>query len=155
MIRLFWGDISELPMKRILLALMLLTTPTMVATTITKADIIKTVEHQRQLVHEAQANAEVAKKELVVVQDAINAQTAKLHDTETRLAVTTKERDSALHHLHLLLFICSSLAGAIGFLVAIRFASFLPPNLLPYELLFASGIGIITGGITWVSLGHL
>ena len=142
-------------MKRILLALMLLTTPTMVATTITKADIIKTVEHQRQLVHEAQANAEVAKKELVVVQDAINAQTAKLHDTETRLAVTTKERDSALHHLHLLLSICSSLAGAFGFLVAIRFASFLPPNLLPYELLFASGIGIITGGITWVSLGHL
>ncbi len=152
---MFDGDISELPMKRILLALMLLTTPTMVATTITKADIIKTVEHQRQLVHEAQANAEVAKKELVVVQDAINAQTAKLHDTETRLAVTTKERDSALHHLHLLLSICSSLAGAIGFLVAIRFASFLPPNLLPYELLFASGIGIITGGITWVSLGHL
>ena len=152
---MFDGDISEPPMKRILLALMLLTTPTMVATTITKADIIKTVEHQRQLVHEAQANAEVAKKELVVVQDAINAQTAKLHDTETRLAVTTKERDSALHHLHLLLFICSFLAGAIGFLVAIRFASFLPPNLLPYELLFASGIGIITGGITWVSLGHL
>jgi len=102
-------------MKRTLLALMLLTTPSMVATTITKADIIATVQHQRKLVHQAQADADLAKKELIVVQDAINAQTAKLHDTENRLAIVTKERDSALHHLHLLLSICSSLAGAIGF----------------------------------------
>ena len=142
-------------MKRTLLALMLLTTPSMVATTITKADIIATVEHQRKLVHEAQNQADIAKKELIVVQDAINAQTAKLHDTEARLAVVTKERDSALHHLHLLLSICSSLAGAIGFLVAIRFASFLPPNLIAYEFLFASGIGIVVGGLAWAILGHL
>jgi hypothetical protein len=127
----------------------------MVATTITKADIIATVEHQRKLVHQAQADADLAKKELVVVQDAINAQTAKLHDTENRLAIVSKERDSALHHLHLLLSICSSLAGAIGFLVAIRFASFLPPNLIAYEFLFASGIGIVFGGLAWAILGHL
>jgi len=142
-------------MKRTLLALMLLTTPSMVATTITKADIIATVEHQRKLVHQAQADADLAKKELVVVQDAINAQTAKLHDTENRLAIVSKERDSALHHLNLLLSICSSLAGAIGFLVAIRFASFLPPNLIAYEFLFASGMGIVVGGLAWAILGHL
>lgn len=142
-------------MKRTLLAIILLTTPSMVATTITKADIIATVEHQRKLVHEAQNQADIAKKELIVVQDAINAQTAKLHDTEARLAIVTKERDSALHHLHLLLSICSSLAGAIGFLVAIRFASFLPPNLIAYEFLFASGIGIVVGGLAWAILGHL
>jgi len=142
-------------MKRTLLALMLLTTPSMVATTITKADIIATVEHQRKLVHDAQNQADIAKKELIVVQDGINAQTAKLHDTEARLAIVTKERDSALHHLHLLLSICSSLAGAIGFMVAIRFASFLPPNLIAYEFLFASGIGIVVGGLAWAILGHL
>jgi len=142
-------------MKRTLLALMLLTTPTMVATTITKADIIKTVEHQRELVHQAQADAAIAKQELIVVQDAINAQTAKLHETEAKLGVVTKERDNALHHLHLLLLIASTLAGASAGLFAMRFVSFLPPNLIAYELLFASGIGIITGGITWVSLGHL
>jgi hypothetical protein len=149
------GGIRGFPMKRTLLALMLLTTPSMVATTITKADIIATVEHQRKLVHQAQADADLAKKELVVVQDAINAQTAKLHDTENRLAIVSKERDSALHHLHLLLSICSSLAGAVGFLVAIRFASFLPPNLIAYEFLFASGVGIVVGGLAWAILGHL
>jgi hypothetical protein len=142
-------------MKRTLLALMLLTTPSMVATTITKADIIATVEHQRRLVHQAQADAELAKKELVVVQDAINAQTAKLHDTEVKLDVASKERDNALHHLHMLLFIASSLTGAIAVLIAMRFSSFLPPNLLAYEFLFSSGIGIVVGGITWAVLSHL
>lgn len=142
-------------MKHLLLATMILTTPAMVASTITKADIIKTVEHQRELVHQAEADAAIAKQELAIVQSAIDAQTAKLHETEAKLGVVTKERDNALHHLHTLLLISSTLAGACAGLFALRFASFLPPNMIAYELLFASGIGIVTGGITWGVLGHL
>jgi len=143
-------------MKNILLAVMILTTPVgAIASTISKADIIATVEHQRKLAHQAQVDAAAAKQELLVVQSAIDAQTAKLHETETKLDIVTKERDSALHHLHMLLLIASSLAGGFGFLLALRFVSILPPNLIAYEFLFASGIGIVTGGITWAILGHL
>ena len=142
-------------MKKLALAILLCGIPAIEASTISKADIIATVQHQRRLVHEAQADAAIAKADLVAVQFAIDTQTAKLHQTENQLSVVTKERDSALHHLHMLLLISSSLAGGCAFLLALRFASILPPTLIAYEFLFSSGIGIVVGGLTWSILGHL
>lgn len=145
-------------MKRILLALMLLTTPTMVATTITKADIIKTVEHQRQLVHEAQVDAEIAKKELVVVQEAINTQTAKLHETEAELNIARKELSDVRKHFNMLLFLCSSLIGILVFSIIQRFSSillaFYPPALAS-NWLISIGSGAIAGTIAWQFLARL
>ena len=142
-------------MKKILLAIMLCLTPTLVASTITKLDIIKTVEHQRQLVHEAERQASTAKAELLVVQEAINTQTAKLHDTESRLAVTIKERDSALHHLNLLLLIASTAIAFFVSILSLQFVAFLPPQWVAYKLMIVAGVGIAAEGIAWAILGHL
>ena len=145
-------------MKKAFLSFMLLTTPAMVASTITKQDIIKTVEHQRELVHQAEQEAATAKQELVVVQDAITAQTAKLHETQQELAVTKKELSDAKHHFHLLLLLCSSLIGFVVFAGIQRFSTsllaFYPPALASDWIISISS-GVLAGVIAWQFLAHL
>ena len=145
-------------MKKIALAIMLCGIPAINASTITKDDIIATVEHQRRLVHEAQADAATAKAELQVVQDAINAQTAKLHETETQLSVTKKELSDAKSHLNKLLLLCSSLVGFIVFAGIQRFSSvllsFYPPALAA-DWFISIGSGAVAGAIAWQFLAHL
>jgi len=150
--------VKNTEMKNLVLAILFVMAVSVQAATITKNDILKTIEHQRQLVHQAQDEATAAKNELQVVQDAVNTQTAKLHDTENRLDVATKELASAKHHLHMLLLICSSLIGFLVFAGVIRFSStllaFYPPALAEAWLISATA-GIIAGGAAWSLLGHL
>jgi len=145
-------------MKRIALAILFVMAVGVQATTITKNDIIKTIEHQRQLVHQAQDEASAAKQELVVVQEAVNAQTAKLHNTENQLDITRKELSDVRHHFHLLLLICSSCIGFIVFASIQRFSSillaFYPPALAS-DWFISIGAGIVAGGVAWSLLGHL
>ena len=145
-------------MKYLILAMILTVPAGAIASNISRSDIIATVEHQRKLAHEAQAEATTAKQELIVIQDAINTQTAKLHDTENRLDIAQKELSTTKHHLHLLLLLCSSLIGAIAFVVIQRYSSillaFYPPALAA-DWFVSIGSGIIAGGAAWIVLGHL
>jgi len=145
-------------MKYLLLATMILTTPAMVASTITKADIIKTVEHQRELVHQAEADAAIAKQELIVVQEAINAQTAKLRDTQAELAITKKQLSDEKAHFNKLLLLCSTLIGFVVFAGIQRFSSvllaFYPPALAS-DWFISIGSGVVAGAIAWQFLARL
>ena len=150
--------VKNTEMNKLALAILFVMAVAVQATTITKNDIIKTIEHQRQLVHQAQDQATAAKNELAVVQDAVNTQTAKLHDTENKLDVATKELSTAKHHLNMLLLLCSTLIGFIVFTSVQRFSSvllsFYPPAIAE-SWLIALGLGIISGGVSWSLLGHL
>lgn len=150
--------VKNTEMNKLALAILFVMAVAVQATTITKNDIIKTIEHQRQLVHQAQDQATAAKNELAVVQDAVNTQTAKLHDTENKLNVATKELSTAKHHLHMLLLICSGLVGFIAFAGVLRFSSTLlafSPPALAEAWLISVGAGFIAGGAAWSLLGHL
>jgi len=145
-------------MKKLALAIILCGIPSIYASTITKVDIIATVEHQRRLVHEAQADAATAKAELGVVQEAINEQTAKLHETETQLSVTKKELSDEKNHFNKLLLLCSSLVGLIVFAGIQRFSSvllsFYPPALAA-DWFISIGSGAVAGIVAWQFLAHL
>jgi hypothetical protein len=143
---------------RIWIAFFLIGVSPAIASTITKADIIKTVEHQRQLVHQAQADAAIAKQELVVVQDAINSQTAKLHETEASLDIARKELSDVRHRFHILLTLFSCLVGLLAFSIVQRFSSillaFYPPA-LAFDWAISITVGIVAGGASSWLLGHL
>jgi len=125
---------------------------------ITKSDIIATVEHQRKLVHEAQADAAIAKQELVVVQEAINTQTAKLHETQNQLDITRKELSDAKSHFNKLLLLCSTLIGFVVFAGIQKFSSillaFYPPALAS-DWFISIGSGVVAGAIAWQFLARL
>jgi len=143
-------------MKKLLLLAMILTTPAMVASTITKADIIATVEHQRRLTHEAQNEAELAKKELAVVQSAIDAQAGELNKAKKDLAVANASRDYWKKVAERLLFALSLAAGILAGLVFFQFSTIIIttiyPPALPFSILISIGVGVITFGATWAVL---
>ena len=145
-------------MKKFILAFMIVTTPGLIASTITKSDILATIQHQRELVRQSIRDAEIAKQELAVVQDAINSQTAKLHETEQQLAVVKKERDDARRHLHILALLCATLVGLSVASFIQRFSSvllaFYPPALAANGLI-SIGAGIVAGSAAWLLLEHL
>jgi len=135
---------------------MLLSTPGMVATTITKADIIATVEHQRRLTHEAQDEAALAQKELAVVQSAIDAQAEELNKAKKDLVVIKESRDYWKKVAERLLFALSLTAGILAGLVFFQFStaiitSIYPPA-LPFSILISVGIGVATFGAVWAIL---
>jgi len=143
-------------MKKLFLVIMLLSTPGMVATTITKADIIATVEHQRRLTHEAQDEAALAQKELAVVQSAIDAQAEELNKAKKDLVVIKESRDYWKKVAERLLFALSLTAGILAGLVFFQFStaiitSIYPPA-LPFSILISVGIGVATFGAVWAIL---
>jgi hypothetical protein len=143
-------------MKIPFLVFMILTTPAMVATTITKQDIIATVEHQRRITHQAQDEAALAKKELAVVQSAIDAQAGELNKAKKDLAVVTSSRNYWKKVAERLLFALSLTAGILAGLVFFQFStaiitSIYPPA-LPFSILISIGVGVATFAATWATL---
>jgi hypothetical protein len=146
-------------MRNFLLLLMLLTTPSMVASTITKSDIIATIEHQRRLVQQAQDAATEAKEQLVLVQNSIKQK-------DDQISTLTKENIGLNNSLkkwkaiaEKLLFGISLAAGIIVGIVFFQFSTIIItsiyPPALPFSILISFGVGATIFSAVWASLVHL
>jgi len=134
----------------------------MKAETISKHDIVLTVEHLRQLAIQSQAQAAQAKSELGVVQSKADALAKdrdwwKNDDAAQKEALDKSEiaRKKIAHTAHLLLLVASGLAFGFVFSLGSRFAAFIPLQLQPYAIALELAAGAMAFGFTWFTLSHL
>jgi hypothetical protein len=146
-------------MKKLLLLVMLLTTPAMVASTISKQDIIQTIEHERKLAHQAEDAAKQAKEELVAIQATLDSKDAEISKQAQQIKSISASRDYWKRVAERLLFALSLTAGIIAGLVFFQFSTIIItriyPPALPFSILISIAVGAITFGSVWAALVHL
>ena len=138
------------PMKPLFILLACLSlTATCPAATISRADIIKTVEHLQQRCHEAEAAQTAAQSHAQELQAKIDT-LAKHDQAETaKGAQLAAENQTLSGRIDKLAFALAVAAGLLVWSVASQFAAILPP---PYNLLgpIAAGVAAFAAVFSWI-----